>query len=200
MNKFGRWLASALTLTLGLELTGLTAQGAVVWREDFESDNLAKWTAADPAWSVVASTQAAYAGSRGGDVQGPTSLAGDALYKEFSTVDSNLVSLGLMKKVRSSTEASDHWLVQWTPDRVDWLTLADQSAESVDAEWVKYQWFLPFAATSKPLFAFRLVFIGDSASDRVAVDEVVLDLLPVPEPASVVIFAFFTAWLANKRR
>jgi hypothetical protein len=167
------------------------AKADTIWSDGFESGgNFPKWTSVNGNWTIITSALSAHSGNKGADIKGASGQNGDILSANISSAGLENIQWQYYYKVRDGLESADSVFAEWTVNGADWLPLAVYT-NSPAGDWQFASFMLPTEANENPNLGFHLRAVLDSASDRMNFDDFVLSGTPVPEPASISIFASF---------
>ena len=172
-----------------------------IWSDGFEASSLLPtWDRADAPWKSLASAQAASVGSRGGDLQGPTTTEGARLAKTVSLAGYQDAQVQFDFFVRGALESGDHFMVCSTVAAgATEVVVADYSAVPVSTAWQTITLDLPVSLANDPTVQIIFCGIFDGTTDRVAIDQVIVSATPVPEPSLVWLAVTGLTILVRKR-
>ena len=200
MKTSGRRIGmGAVMLIFGLIPANLFA--GTVWSTGFEG-GLPTEAAASGNWRVVTSAPAAHSGTKGLDISGATTLAGDILVFDLSSVGFADLTLNFWAKVRDSLESGDGDSVQleWSPNGgASWEPLTVFSGLAAD-DWFPNQFSLPSGAADNPNLNFRLVATLGTSGDRMTFDDFALSGTLVPEPLTIGLLTLGALIVSRRRR
>src|SRR3989344_1936538 len=168
MKTRGRRIGmGAVMLIFGLIPANLFA--GTVWSTGFEG-GLPTEAAASGNWRVVTSAPAAHSGTKGLDISGATTLVGDVLVFDLSSVGG----------------------ASWEP-----LTVFSGLAAD---DWFPNQFSLPLGAADNPNLNFRLVATLGTSGDRMTFDDFALSGTLVPEPITIGLLTLGALIVSRRRR
>ena len=194
------WLGVAL-MVFGLGFV-TTAEGALmtIWSDGFEGTSFTPPIIPNGNWATQQTALSAYAGSRGANVQGPTTALGDVLAVPISTAGYNQIAISGVIKIRDDLEAGDVLRLDFDWNGSGWLNVTSWSGPLGVSDWQSFNQPLSLLATDNKNFRFRFVLVANGTTDRVNLDELVLSGEPVPEPVGLPVLVLgVIAFLKHRR-
>ena len=156
-----------------------------IWSDGFESGDFSAWTSVSGSWGLVHSSSGAKSGAYRASIDGETSLDGDILLLEKSTVGYENLQWSCWYKVNAGLEEEDHVFVEWSNNSgADWQILTEYT-KVPSGDWQYASFDLPETADDNPLCQFRFRAVLGNPSDCMSFDD--MSLLTVPEPSSILL-------------